>query len=325
MTESKPSAFGHHHNSIKKQAHTPKTGDFGHHPVAEAEFEGIEMGVLNDGTAFLTLRGLARVCGVDHAPLLRFANNWGEEVSKARGSKVLSLLESQGHPGDLLYVRIIRRGVEANAFPDAVCMALLEYYAFEAGPNVNETAKRNYRLLARKSFRDFIYNHCGYQPSAAVSDEWRQYHDRVSLLGNSVPPGYFGIFHAIADLFVTLGQHGLHANSSFVPDISVGQAWSAHWKKTDGDARYGERIRYPHDYPPSFPQSAAGTKEPWAYPEMALGEFSKWMRENYIGGGRLSRYVNGAVKSKKMPITFAQKAILAIETKAMPGMSARRQ
>ena len=58
----------------------------GHHPkqmplfpVTEVEVDGIQMGVLSDGTPYLTLRGLARMCGIDHAALLRLANNWDEE------------------------------------------------------------------------------------------------------------------------------------------------------------------------------------------------------------------------------------------------------
>lgn len=39
--------------------------------VTEVEIDGIQMGVLSDGTPYLTLRGLARMCGIDHAALLR--------------------------------------------------------------------------------------------------------------------------------------------------------------------------------------------------------------------------------------------------------------
>lgn len=33
--------------------------------VVEKEVDGVGMGVLNDGTPFLNMRGLARMCGVD--------------------------------------------------------------------------------------------------------------------------------------------------------------------------------------------------------------------------------------------------------------------
>lgn len=42
-------------------------------PVTEVEVDGISMGVLSDGTPYLTMRGLARMCGIDNSVLLRLA------------------------------------------------------------------------------------------------------------------------------------------------------------------------------------------------------------------------------------------------------------
>jgi hypothetical protein len=44
--------------------------------AAEREIDGVGMGVLNDGTPFLTLRGLARMCGVDNAAIVRMTAAW---------------------------------------------------------------------------------------------------------------------------------------------------------------------------------------------------------------------------------------------------------
>ena len=54
-------------------------------PVTEVEVDGVQMGVLSDGTPYLTMRGLARMCGIDNSVLVRLANNWGEEKTKPRG------------------------------------------------------------------------------------------------------------------------------------------------------------------------------------------------------------------------------------------------
>jgi hypothetical protein len=40
------------------------------------EVEGIQMGVLNNGTPYLTMRGLSRLCGVDPAAIARLTTNW---------------------------------------------------------------------------------------------------------------------------------------------------------------------------------------------------------------------------------------------------------
>ena len=192
-----------------------------------------------------------------------------------------------------------------------MCLAVLEYYAFDAGQNIREEAKRNYRLLAGKALRDFIYLQVGYDPSNFVPEAWRQFHDRVSLTYNSVPQGYFGIFKEISDMIVTLGQHGLHIDSSFVPDISVGQAWSKYWKDSSLGETFGERIKYEHNYPSNFAQAASNPQEPWCYPENALGKFRQWFREIYIGEGKFEKYIQGKVKSKALPVSFAQLAIAA--------------
>ena len=41
---------------------------------------------------------------------------------------------------------------------------------------------------------------------------------------------------------------------------------------------YGERVKFDHNYPSYFPQSASNPQEAWCYPEAALGEFRCWFR-----------------------------------------------
>ena len=47
------------------------------------------------------------------------------------------------------------------------CMAVLEYYAFEAKGLDGAHAANSYRLLARKGYEAFIYSQVGYNPSGA--------------------------------------------------------------------------------------------------------------------------------------------------------------
>jgi hypothetical protein len=47
------------------------------------------------------------------------------------------------------------------------------------------------------------------------------------------------------------------------------------------------------------------------YPEAALGEFKRWMRENYIDEGKSARCVEDKVAQKRLPASFAQLAISA--------------
>src|SRR4029079_13687294 len=146
-------------------------------PVKEVEVDGIQMGVLSDGTPYLTLRGLAKMCGKAPSVLSELASDWQSEKTRPRRVKIGELLAAQGHAGDTLYLITENRGIETHAYTDAVCMAILEYYAFEAAQADNEVALRNYRLLARYSFRAFIYNRVGYDPDKHIPDSWRNFHE----------------------------------------------------------------------------------------------------------------------------------------------------
>ena len=277
----------------------------------QIEIDGIGMGVLSDGTPFLTGRGLARLCGVSHRQIQEISTEWDDAVPLPRVTKIREILKSHGESYEFPHIEIAQRSGVFYAYPDAVCLAVLEYYSFDAGLHIKEEAKKNYRLLAGKALRDFIYTQVGYDPSNAVPDEWRQFHDRVSLTYNSVPQGYFGIFKEISDMVVTLGQSGLHIDSGFVPDISVGQAWASHWKKLSLDLIYGQRVKYEHNYPDYFKQALSNPQDANCYPEAALGEFRRWFREVYIGEGKFKNYIEDKVKQRQLPPSFAQLAIAA--------------
>jgi hypothetical protein len=276
----------------------------------QIEIDGIAMGVLTEGTPFLTGRGLARLCGVAHSVIQGIATEWQSD-DFPRSKRIREIIESHGGNFPTPYIEIKQRSGTFYAYPDAVCLAIMEYYAFDAGQNIRDEAKKNYRLLAGKALRDFIYAQVGYDPKHSVPNQWRQFHDRLSLTYNAVPRGYFGVFKEIADMIVTLGQAGLYVDANFVPDISVGKAWSAYWKENELAEKYGERAKYEHNYPGYFPQSASNPQEPFCYPEEALGEFRRWLRESYIGDGKLKKYIENKVAERALPPSFAQLAIAA--------------
>jgi hypothetical protein len=279
----------------------------------QMEIQGVGMGVLSDGTPFLTQRGLARLCGVENAHIGTISSQWDDATQLPRISTIRDLLNSRGEFLEAPHIQVMDGQKIVYAYPDAVCLAVLEYYAFEAGANCKEEARTNFRRLAGKALQDFIYTQVGYDPSNSVPDAWRQFHDRVSLTYNACPSGFFGVFKEIADLVVTLGQAGLHIDATFVPDISVGRAWSEHWKGCGLEGRFGARREFQHNYPSYFPQAASNPQTPWCYPEAALGEFRRWFRDTYIGAGKFKSYVEGKVKQKQLPASFAQLAIAAYQ------------
>lgn len=202
---------------------------------------------------------------------------------RLRGGKLAKLLDAQGFEGGRLYKQIpFGDQPVVNAYPDQVCMAFLEYYAFEAEPRyLKENAKNNYRILARKSLRDYIYSMTGYDPLAQALSSWKHFHDRLLL--NAMPSGYFSVFSETAQLVLTAIQNGLIIDDHTVPDISVGQLWSKYWKEARLDDEYGSRAKFPHTYPEYFPQSQAnGDIKAFIYPLKALGEFREWLETVYL-------------------------------------------
>lgn len=284
-------------------------------PVAEIEVDGVQMGVLNDGTPYLTLRGLARLCGIDHTSILPLTNNWAEEREKPRGRKIQELLTAQGYHAQFLTFKTDGKFGETHAYVDTVCMSILEYYAFESTQGSAEVARRNYRLMARDSLRKFIYRSCDYDPSKALSDSWRNFHERV-LLNDQLPPGYFSIFKEAADLVIKMIHEGIVLDDHTVPDASIGSCWARHWDDNHLDLKFGERKRHLHFYPDWFPQAAANPIPAWVYPDEALGAYRRWMREIYEPK-KLPNYVQGKVKTGAFLPVQARQLLAAVTRPAL--------
>lgn len=283
----------------------------------EKEVDGIEMGVMRDGTPYLTGRGLARLCGVDQKAIVQVT-----QAIKAGGAllpretKVIDLLAKQGAEISDIYLEVKRHGVTYYAFPTPSCMAFLEYYAFEAGRHVREEAVTAFRRLAQVGLRDFIYTQLGYD-SSAVPLAWKQFHDRVTATYGDVPAGYFTVFKEIADIIVTLIRHGADVGIHFIPDGSVGIHRGKYWSENRLAEKYGERVPTDHNFPEYFPQARSNPQSVHGYPDEALGAFRKWIRETYLPT-KLPKYLATKVKDGSMPIEFKEAALIAFSPQSPP-------
>lgn len=115
---------------------------------------------------------------------------------------------------------------------------------------------------------------------------------------------------------VTLGQSGICSNDEVIPDISIGKCWGRYWTDNSLAERFGDRLEYQHNYPPYFPQAASNPQTPWCYPEGALGEFKRWLREDYIRGGKFTAYVTSQVTKKSLSSETAARALAAYNLNA---------
>lgn len=282
---------------VKRQLQLPVT--------AARDVGGIEMGVFADGTTFLTGRGLAAACGVVPSVVNQWANEFDINSGKERDEIIYEILEDQGYEGDDLFVKVILNGQEVNAFPEVVCMAVLEYYAHHAERGT-EQAKHNLRLFQRAGLRTFVYSTLGYDPTNQVPAAFRAYHDRVLL--NRMPSGFFSCFSETAHIVMESIRQGLQVDSHTVPDGSVGIAWAKYWKDNNLEAKYGPRDKYPDDHP----QSAANDFiEANVYPLSALGAFRLWLDREYLPQ-QYPRYLQNKVKQGALPPSRAELLIASL-------------
>lgn len=276
---------------------------------------GIEMGVLENGIPYLTQRGLADMSGAARSTIQELTQEWEQAHStgvwpRGRMQFFRDYLAKAGFDEPSLFIEITKDGSPHYAYPDMVCMAMVEYFAFEA-QRTNETALTNYRNLARFGLQKFIYEALGYTPP----DKWKYHHDRVSLVQGAAPDGYFVIFNEVSGLIVDLINADLPVNDKTIPDISVGRCWGDHWTAGGFDEVYGARIQYDHNYPPYYPQAAKNPLPAKAYPNEALPEFRRWFRHEYLVT-RFPRYIltkahliGGQEQAKQIGNLFRPKAI----------------
>lgn len=275
------------------------------------------MGVLSDGTPFLTQRGLADLCGVENAHIGTISRDWNLDLPRIKTIK--RLLSENGVEVSSPHIPVQDGRRTVFAYPAEVCSAIIEYFAFEA-PLKQPEAVKWIRRLVNKSLRDFIYQAVGFQPDAVVPLVWQQFQDRVILNHDSVPLGYFSIWKELADLIVTLIRAGANVGPEFVPDISVGAHWAKHWADNELAEKFGERRRYEHNYPHYFPQAESNPQEPNCYPNAALAEFRRWMHEAYLVD-KLPKYLKDSERRGKLPPAFSQQAIEAIAQRQLPRLS----
>lgn len=293
-----------------------KQASFGFEVERQAEIQGIGMGVFKDGTPFINQRGLARLCGVENAHIGTISSQWNDDTPKPRVAKIKEMLASVGIETTQPHVEATFEGKPMFCYPAPVCLAILEYYALDAGSNIQTQARQNYRRLAGKGLQDFIYSQVGYDPTG--SDRFKKWHERIELNYQSAPRGFFHVFNEAHTVVYELIVAGANINEKMVVDISIGTYWSRHWDENELFIDHGERQKYPHRYPDDHPQSKSNPQESWCYPLSALGEYRRWLQDDYLDGGKFRGYLTNKVKKGDLAPSFAELALEALEHKQLP-------
>ncbi|MER8415227.1 hypothetical protein [Mesorhizobium sp. M1342] len=287
----------------------PKQGKLDLEVDKQVEVDGVGMGVLKDGTAFLTGRGLARLVGIENLHIRTIGLEWNEDPLKPRVAAIKAILAKRQIELPSAHIETSDGARPIHAYPDVVCPAVLEYYAFDAA-NPRGVARDNYRLLAGKALQELIYSRVGYDPSGG--DRFKKWHDRIALNYQSAPRGFFHVLNEAHTIIYELIMAGAKIDDKFVVDGSIGSYWSRFWDDNELSAAYGGRCKYPHRYPMDHPQAKSNPQESWCYPLAALGDFREWLQGVYIEGGKFRSYLNYKVNKGDLPLSFAQLAISAL-------------
>ena len=308
-------------NSTSKSSKeiTRAQGSFNLGIEKDTDVNGIGMGVLSDGTPYLNQRGLAALCGVQNAHIGTISSQWQEVEQKPRINSIKSILEKIGVSYTSAHIEIVHKGTVHYCYPADICLAVLEYYAFDAGANCQPQARDNFRLLAGSKLRELIYSQVGYDPTKINTKRFEKWHERIALNYQSAPKGFFHVFNEAHTVIYELIQAGAEIGEHFVVDISIGQHWSKHWSDNELDQAFGGRCKYPHRYPDDHPQCKSNPQESWCYPLAALGEYREWLQDTYIEGGKFSTYLKGKVSRGQLPPSIAQLAINALVPQRIEG------
>ena len=303
----------------KAKGIVPKNGQLSlplFHSEIHIENQGIEMGVLESGIPYLSQRGLVKMAGIGRTSFQNLSSNWQEEKNtSAIGKGINKLLKQSGYNEDELFTRVEFKGKPIYAYTELVCNAILEYYAFEA-KRKTQRALESYRALSRAGFRLFIYQSVGYSPEQNKIDSWKHFHDRIDLVYDNVPSGYFCVFREISGMIVTLIRKKIIISDKVIPDISVGLSWSKYWKENNLVGTYGNITDYKHNYPDYYPQSKSNPQIAKAYPNDALGVFREWFQHEYIET-KFPKYLLNSAKKGNIQIEYAKEAIEAFKPKQL--------
>ncbi len=134
--------------------HTPSEGIATLSVIAYGEHDGMGMGLLSNGEAYLTQRGLAALCGVQNAHIGSISRDWHED--KPRINIIRERLARNGHERGLPHRVLSFDGHRLYCYDLAVCQAVLDYYAVDAGQKAQGGAQENRVKFRGDGLKSFI-------------------------------------------------------------------------------------------------------------------------------------------------------------------------
>lgn len=143
---------------------------------------------------------------------------------------------------------------------------------------------------------------------------WRIFNERLDLIHDRVPLGYFCVFRETADLYAALLRGGINPGLKILIDISVGKVWARYWRTEGLECRFGRALKFEHFYPSFYSQALSNPQTPYCYPEDALPAFRRWLREVYVPT-KMPKYLQRLVRDGKIALEEATGVVAALEAR----------
>ena len=243
----------------------------------QKEVDGLTMGILMDGIPYLSESSLAELCGVSQITINSISQEWHSKPLTKRIAAIKMNLAESGYTAPRAYVTAMWNGVEQCCYPSNICISILMYFAFDAGPNCQEKARESLRRLVN-SPQDLIPKSSGHDSQTG---------------GDAMPPGFF-----IPEM-MPFGLDPVDLNRS------IEQCWDQYWEDHKLSAKYGERI-------PNPASKSNANVEKWFYPAKSVEVYRVWEQHEYYAGGKFEAYLNKKVESGEIPPALAAHALTTI-------------
>jgi hypothetical protein len=127
-----------------------------------------EYRIANDGSVTLSIRGVARLAGVEHSSLIRQFSTSKIEGGALSASKLAEFLVTQGVAAGVL------NQFSSAGIPDTTAALIIEYYAYECQPRYrSQQAKQCCRAFMTIGIRTWIQREAGWsqEPIQATKPE----------------------------------------------------------------------------------------------------------------------------------------------------------
>lgn len=194
-----------------------------------------------NGQAFVSIRGAARLAGVDPTGIRKSFLSAGDENPRP----LAEFLVAQGfYPGDL-------ESFSETGIPDTALSLILEYFGYECQQRYRtEEAKACFRAFSTIGIRAWLQCELGYRQKQANGRPY--FYQRLMLFQERtgrIPAGYFCVFEETTSLVGQLERHDYPLPDDAIIDISIGKTFCKFLRDECGVEPDNVCLKYPHWYP----------------------------------------------------------------------------